>query len=177
MKARITSAGHVWLHPKDGTLRVRVDYFPDPGDPLYDGCYVYVPERPLTPEEEAQVGAGETDEEQKAILDQILATIPKVWQTNPINCHMFHLPLGFTADDLDQAMRARMAPLKAKMAQDEDFGYDELQFLPPELRTFTTPEKGPGQALIPTTETEWTPDLVTQAAAILNGKEVSEKVE
>ena len=37
MKAPITSAGHVWIHPKHGALRVRGDFFPDPGGPLYDG--------------------------------------------------------------------------------------------------------------------------------------------
>ena len=174
MKARITSAGHVWLHPKDGTLRVRVDFFPDPGDPLYDGCHIQVPDRPLTPEEEAQVAKGETDEEQGAILEQIVATIPKVRQLNPIDCHMFLLPLGFTQQALDEAVRSRITGLKQKMTLDAALGYIELQGLPSDLCLATKPPKGEGQALVPTLEKEWTPTLVQQAGAVLSGVEVQE---
>jgi hypothetical protein len=173
MRARITGADHVWLH-KSGKLRVRVDFFPDPGDPLYDGCHVRVPERPLTPEEQAQVDAAPTPEERAAVLEQILAGIPKVWRVNPINCHMFLLPVGFTPDDLDGAVRERMAALKQQMSLTEAMGYGELQGLSPELRPATRPPQGEGQALIPTQEKEWTPALVQQAGMVLNGREVEE---
>ncbi len=182
MKARITSAGHVWLHHKSGMLRVRVDFFPDPGDPLYDGCRVQVPERPFNAEELAQVDEvfddeSKTDAEKSAWLEQFMAAcaIPKVWRTNPINCHMFLMPLGFTQADLDQAIEVRMAELKAKMATDQADGYSQLHGMPPQLCVATRPPKGDGLALIPTAEKEWTQQLAEQAGAILDGKEITDR--
>lgn len=166
MKAKVNQ---VWPH-KSGKLRVRVDFFPDIGDPLYDGCHVEVPERPLTPEEEAQVAVGKTPEEQNAILEEILAGIPKVWRVNPINCHMFLLPIGFTQNDLEDAISSRIPELKAIMAEAEKQGSKELRGLPLNLQVATCPPKGEGEALI--SGEEWTPALVQQAGDVLNGLEV-----
>lgn len=170
MKAKVNQ---VWPH-KSGKLRVRVDFFPDIGDPLYDGCHVEVPERPLTPEEEAQVAVGKTPEEQNAILEEILAGIPKVWRVNPINCHMFLLPIGFTQNDLEDAIASRMPELKQKMASDALYA-TELRGLPLNLQGATYVLKGKGVVLIPTFEKEWTPILIQQAGDVLNGLEVQEK--
>lgn len=214
MKARITSPSHVWPYKRDAKLlRVRVDFYPDSGDPLYDGCHVQAPERGLTPGEESQIPTGKADEKQLVILGErlaaipnvwgvnpincrkllapvgftqheldeaatvlegILAGIPKVWRVNPINCHFFLLPLGFTQDDLDEAVRERIKGLKQKMTLDAALGHTELHGLPSDLCFATCPPKGEGQALIPTSEKEWTPALVEQAGLILDGHEISE---
>lgn len=139
MKAQITSASHVWRHEKTGLLRVRVDFFPDSGDPLYDGCCVN-------------------------------------GKVNPINCHMFLLPIGFTQDDLGKAIRERMVGLKANMAMRATGGHSDISIddMPKSLLQATYPLKGEGQALIPTLEKKWTPALVSQAGAVLNGLEVRE---
>lgn len=103
MKAQITSASHVWPDEKTGLLRVRVDFFPGSSDPLYDGCHVQVPERGLTPQEEAQLSTSGISEGQSTVLKEVLATIPNIWGVNPIDCRKLLLPVGFTWDDLNQA--------------------------------------------------------------------------
>lgn len=169
MKARIASASHVWPH-KSGKLRIRVDFFPEESDPLYEGCHVEVPERALTPEEEARVAKGKTEEEQHTILEQILAAIPKVWRVNPINCHMFLLPVGFTQKDLQDAISSRIPELKKTMADAKKQGFSELRGLPRELQSATQPPKGKGKALVSGKEWNW--EAVAQASIKLNGLEV-----
>jgi len=134
---------------------------------------VQVPERGLTPEEESQVAEGKTKEEQRNIYEQILATIPKVWRVNPINCHMFLLPIGFTQKDLEDAIANRIPELKAVMADADRQSFKELRGLPNRLRGATCPPKGEGVSLI--SGKEWTPTLVQQAGIVLNGLEVQEK--
>ena len=134
MKAQITKP--IEPYKRDDTLlRVRVDFTPEPSDPLYDG-----------------------------------------YQTSPINCHFFLLPLGFTQDDLDKAVQERMAGLKGYMAERAATGHGDISVdsMPVSLRSATRPPKGQGQALIPTLEKRWTPALVEQAGFVLKDREVME---
>lgn len=173
MKARITSASHIWPD-KSGLLRIRVDFFPDVSDPLYDGCHVQVPERPLTPEERPEWEKCKTDECRNALL--VKWGIAKVWRVNPINCHMFLLPIGFTQEDLNLAIAERLVNLKYYMRSRELAGYADISIddMPKSLLRATCPLKGEGQVLIPTLEKKWTPELVSQAGIMLNGLEVQE---
>jgi len=102
MKAQVTLP--IEPYRKDSKLlRVRVDFFPDPGDPLYEGCHVQAPERPLTPEEEAQLTTSRVYGAQLDCLKEILAAIPNTWGVNPIDCRKLLQPVGFTEEDLNIA--------------------------------------------------------------------------
>jgi len=173
MKAQITKP--IEPYKRDGMLlRVRVDFTPEPSDPLYDGCHVQVPERPLTEEERPEWEKCETDECRDALL--VKWGIAKVWQTNPINCHFFYLPIGFTDNDLNQAIAERMVGLKGYMAERAATGHGDISVdsMPMSLRSATCPPKGQGQSLIPTLEKKWTPALVEQAGQVLSGREITE---
>jgi len=86
----------------------------------------------------------------------------------------FRLELGFSSADLEQAVRAYSAALKAHCANLASQGYTELCKMPSALAEPTVVHKGPGPSLIPVTETEWTPALVSLTAATLEGWEIAD---
>ena len=146
MKARITNP--IEPYKRDDTLlRIRVDFIPDIGDPLYEGCHIQVPERGLTEGERLEWNKCETDECRDELL--IKWGIAKVWRTNPINCHFFYLPIGFTQDDLDKAISSRLVSLKEHMTGRALGGYTDLSIddLPRFLQKSPALVKGEGQAL------------------------------
>lgn len=100
---------------KKGQEFVRVDFYLEKGEPLYDGYHVRVPARELTEKEMTGLNGKDgaiSKADYEAFVDKNIG-----WEMKdtPFNCHFFAKPA--TLDDLDDAVQARIKLLKANCAE------------------------------------------------------------
>ncbi|AGG07986.1 hypothetical protein B1778_04365 [Dehalococcoides mccartyi] len=100
---------------KKGQEFVRVDFYLEKGEPLYDGYRVRMPARELTEKELTSLtgkGGNISKADYEAYVDKHIG-----WEMKdtPFNCHMFAKPA--TLEDLDDAVQARIKLLKANCAE------------------------------------------------------------
>jgi hypothetical protein len=104
MRARIVLVGTYFSPAKDpeNTLRIRIDCIPELGDPGYEEQLVYVPSRPLTPEEVADTA--------------LAASVPKEQRVNPILCVFEKVPPNISKPQLKEIMLRHLRQTKARVA-------------------------------------------------------------
>jgi hypothetical protein len=83
-------------------LRYRVDFIPEFGEAGYDEQHIQTFERAPTSEELAD--------------PKLLELVPKVWTTNPIECHFFSVGKNATLKDVEGLAAARADKLKVLLA-------------------------------------------------------------
>lgn len=100
---------------KKGQEFVRVDFYLEKGEPLYDGYRVRMPARELNEKELSSLTNKDgviSKADYEAYVDK---NIGWEMQDTPFNCHMFAKPA--TLEDLDDAVQARIKLLKANCAE------------------------------------------------------------
>jgi len=100
---------------KKGQEFVRVDFYLEKGEPLYDGYRVRMPARELTEKELTSLtgkGGNISKADYEAYVDKHIG-----WEMKdtPFNCHFFAKPASL--EDLDDAVQARIKLLKANCAE------------------------------------------------------------
>lgn len=105
---------------KKGQEFVRVDFYLEKGEPLYDGYRVRMPARELT-EKELSSLTGKDGAISKADYEAFVdKNIGWEMKDTPFNCHMFAKPA--TLEDLDDAVQARIKLLKTNCAENAKTG-------------------------------------------------------
>ena len=100
---------------KKGQEFVRVDFYFEKGEPLYNGYRVRMPVRELT-EKEMTGLTGKNGAISKANYEAFVEkNIGWEMKDTPFNCHMFAKPASL--EDLDDAVQARIKLLKANCAE------------------------------------------------------------
>ena len=86
-----------------GNLKVRLDFYPNPGDKSYESQHVYVIDE--TSQEFKDGYKGEVDKDGNPIDEKDyqswLDSLPHVWQTNPALCHFLTVKPDITKEELD----------------------------------------------------------------------------
>ena len=99
---------------KRGNL-VRVDFYLEPGEPLYGTYYVPLPKREITSKELARFTDKNGVVDQAAVETFIAKNIGYEYRNTPFNCHFFQQPA--TLEDLDDAVQERIKTLKTCVAK------------------------------------------------------------
>jgi len=105
---------------KKGQEFVRVDFYLEKGEPLYNGYRVRMPVRELT-EKEMTGLTGKNGAISKAAYNAYVnKNIGWEMKDTPFNCHFFAKPASL--EDLDDAVQARIKLLKTNCAENAKTG-------------------------------------------------------
>lgn len=155
MIARINATG---THVRNNVLYIRVDLIPEPSDSSYAIYHVEVPDMTgqLYPGELDSMG----DPVDFAAFEAWIASLPKVWVTNPCVCHFLSVDPGMTFNQLRSALRNLFKAADAAMIDSIMSEADTIT----RIGDYMRPKKGKGapitgpvdfQALIESVNTKY----------------------
>lgn len=100
---------------KKGEEFVRVDFYLDEGDPLFNSYYIDQPKRELTSDELDKSLKGEKSFTKEQLNKYITDNIGWEKVNTPFNCHFFRKPVSL--EDLDDKVKERIILLKKNITE------------------------------------------------------------